>query len=377
MTYRNKDELAKLCISECASLKMGIKKMDSLRRNVILIVGKDDTLTGILTDGDVRRAILNGADLTEPLTKFVNKKPISLNFEQANEESSKTTILTKNIRHLPILERGILRDIVFDSDLQKEKEFIRQRKDKLDNPVVIMAGGRGTRLKPFTQILPKPLLPIGDKTVLEIIIERFLSYQVEEFYLTVNYKSVAIKAYFEELNPSYKLHYVDEKKPLGTAGSLKYLESKFDVPILVTNCDILVDVIYSDLVRHHNEKGYDITMVASLRHYNIPYGICEIIDGGELKEIKEKPEYSFLVNTGMYVVNPSVLSLIPKDTFYHITHLMDKVKQNGGKVGLYPISGNDWLDIGEWEEYKNIEGKIKSFTNKMLDANVFIEECHD
>jgi len=368
MTYRNKDELAKFCISEGANLKMGIKKMDSLRRNVILIVGKDDTLAGILTDGDVRRAILNGADLTESLTKFMNKKPISLDCEQANEESIKTIILTKNIRHLPILEKGVLRDVVFDSDLQKEREFIRQRKDKLDNPVVIMAGGRGIRLNPFTQILPKPLLPIGDKTVLEIIIEHFLSYQVEEFYLTVNYKSIVIKSYFEELNPSYKLHYVDEKKPLGTAGSLKYLESKFDVPILVTNCDILVDVIYPDLVRHHNEKGYDITMVASLRHYNIPYGICEIIDGGELKEIKEKPEYSFLVNAGMYVVNPSILSLIPKDTFYHITHLMDKVKRNGGKVGLYPISENDWLAMGEWEEYKNIEDKIKSFTSKMLNT---------
>jgi len=174
----------------------------------------------------------------------------------------------------------------------------------------------------------------------------------------VNYKSIVIKSYFEEINPDYNIHFIDEEEPLGTAGSLKYLEGKFDKPLIVTNCDILVNAYYSDLVKHHIKQNYDITMVASIKHYNIPYGICEIENGGELIEIKEKPEYSFLVNTGMYVVNPSVLSLIPKNTFYHITNLMEKVKKEGGKVGLYPITESDWIDVGEWSEYRNSINRI-------------------
>lgn len=367
MSYRSASELRKLCVNDKIDLKSGLKIMDSLKNNVIFVVSDRSDLLGIVTDGDFRRAILAGVSYTTPLSSFMNKHPIAIDIQNADKESIKTVMITKNIRHLPIVEKGVVRDIVLNEDLLKEKELLHQNREKLENPIVIMAGGKGTRLDPFTRILPKPLLPVGDKTILEIIIDRFLPYQVNDFYLTVNYKSIVVKSYFEELMPDYRLHYIEEEKFLGTAGSLKSLESKFKDPLLVTNCDILVDAYYPDLVKHHNTKNYDITMAASLKHYNIPYGVCEIENGGELKEIKEKPEYSFLVNTGMYVLNPSVLSLIPDDTVFHITHLMEKVKKSGGKVGLYPVSSNDWLDVGEWNQFKSTVEKIELLRREKLD----------
>ena len=142
-----------------------------------------------------------------------------------------------------------------------------------------------------------------------------------------------------------------EDKPLGTVGALKQLEGYSEKEIILTNCDIIIEADYYDLVQYHKKKKNDITIVASLKHYNIPYGICEIENGGGLIEIKEKPEFDMLVNTGMYVLNPSVLKEIPKDEFFHITHLIGKIKENY-KIGVFPISENAWMDTGEWGEYK-------------------------
>ena len=222
----------------------------------------------------------------------------------------------------------------------------------IDLPVVIMAGGKGTRLDPFTKILPKPLMPIGDKTVVEMIIESFVEYGIKLFYLSVNYKSKIIKSYFEELNPPYRVEYIYEDKPLGTAGSLKTLYGKLNGSLLVTNCDIIVKTDYADLVDFHFENKNDITLVASLKNYNIPYGVCEIENGGLLTRIMEKPEFNFLVNTGMYVLQAETLELIPDNELFHITHLIETVKEKGGRIGVFPISENAWIDTGQWAEYK-------------------------
>jgi NDP-sugar pyrophosphorylase family protein len=218
---------------------------------------------------------------------------------------------------------------------------------------VIMAGGKGTRLDPFTRILPKPLIPIGDKSIIEIIIDKFLKYQINHFIVSVNEKSKIIKSYFEELNPPYSISYIHEPKPLGTAGSLKYLDKKDCHSIIVTNCDIIIDADYADLVDSHLKDNNDITLVASMKQYKIPYGVCEIENGGALKTIIEKPEYNFLVNTGMYIIKTESLKLVPFEEYFHMTHLIEKVKAAGGKIGVYPISESSWIDTGEWEEYKN------------------------
>jgi NDP-sugar pyrophosphorylase family protein len=273
-------------------------------------------------------------------------------------EIVKNDILKLKITYVPVIdgERRIVEFLVWDKLF--DGKIKRKTKETIDIPVVIMAGGKGTRLDPFTRILPKPLIPIGDKTILEIIIENFLDYHVNHFYISVNHKAKIIKSYFEELNPKYGLTFLYEDKPLGTVGALKQLEGQLEGDLILTNCDIIINADYADILIHHKSNKNDITVVASLKHYNIPYGICEIENGGKLLNIKEKPEYDFLVNTGMYVINPDVLKYIPKDEFFHITHLIEKIKLSH-KIGIYPISENSWTDTGEWIEYKKAVEKLK------------------
>ena len=219
-----------------------------------------------------------------------------------------------------------------------------------------MAGGKGTRLDPVTKVLPKPLIPIGDKSIIKIIIDRFCEYGIKKFYITLNYKSRMIKAFFEDLNSSlkskYNIVYIDEIKPLGTGGSLKLLQNKIQGPFFVSNTDILIEADYSEILKFHIENKNDITLVASIKNFDIPYGVCEIENGGTLLKIREKPEFSFLVNTGMYIVNSDMIRIIPRNQLYHLTHLMEDVKARKGKVGVYPISDKSWIDIGEWEKYR-------------------------
>jgi NDP-sugar pyrophosphorylase family protein len=215
-----------------------------------------------------------------------------------------------------------------------------------------MAGGKGTRMEPFTKVLPKPLVPINEKPIIEHIIEKFTEVGCLDFYLTLNYKGKILKAYFEELQPEYNVSFVDEKKPLGTAGSLKYLMGKFNKPFFVTNCDIIIKANYASLYDFHLKGKYDITLVASAKEYIIPYGTCELNGNGHLSHINEKPKYDFLINTGLYILNPDILKIIPNNKFYHITHLIEDVKSMGKTIGVFPIDEDEWIDIGQWAEYK-------------------------
>jgi len=224
-----------------------------------------------------------------------------------------------------------------------------------------MAGGKGTRLKPFTKVLPKPLIPVGDKTVVDHIIDRFVDYGIKEFYLTVNYMSKIIQAYFEEKNPDYKISFAEEEEPRGTAGSLTLTKDFLKTPFFVSNCDVIIEADYSDIYQFHLKGRYDITLVAAAKQFHIPYGVCELNHHGGLKNIQEKPEYNFLVNTGLYVLNPKVLGMIPDKGLFHMTHLIEKVKEEKGTVGVYPVSENSWIDVGQWEEYRKALKTIEGF----------------
>jgi len=207
--------------------------------------------------------------------------------------------------------------------------------------------------------LPKPLIPIGDKPIIDIIMDKFSQQGVKEFYITINHKHRMIKSYFEEVNTKYTIHYIEEKEPLGTAGSLKLLKGKIKDPVLVTNCDIIINADYSEVVDFHNLNNYDMTIVGSFRHYTIPYGICEIENGGILKAITEKPEYDFLVNTGMYILKNKAIDLIPDNKLFHITDLVKSLKDDKGRIGIFPVSEKSWVDVGQWEEYKKAIEKLQ------------------
>jgi len=259
---------------------------------------------------------------------------------------------------MPIIsENKELVDVLFWEDLFKKES--RKLRVNLDIPVVIMAGGKGTRLKPITNILPKPLIPLGEKTILEEIMDQFVEVGCCNFFMSVNYKAEMIKHYFNSLkNSVYNIEYFQETKPLGTAGSMYLLKDEINSTFFVSNCDIIIDQELSEIYNFHKKNKNLITIISVLKHYNIPYGTIETKKGGKLVSITEKPDLTFQINSGMYILEPELLDEIPKDSFFHITELIDKLIAQERNVGVFPISEGSWKDIGEWNEYlKNIRNE--------------------
>ena len=336
-----------------ATIKEAMEALDKTAEKILLVVDDKQALIGALTDGDIRRHILKGHSLSGTIQDAFHREPIFICQEDFDRDNIKAFFLENKIELIPILDQD--RKVV--DFITWEKAFgdtRRSEKQKLDVPVVIMAGGKGTRLEPFTRVLPKPLIPVGNKPVIDHIIDRFRTYGISEFYLTIHHMAKIIRAYFEEKGPDYSMVIAEEDEPKGTAGSLKLLMDKLDKPFFVSNCDIVIETDYTDLYHFHIRNKYDITLVASAKQFNIPYGICELNGGGSLERIEEKPEYSFLVNAGMYVLNPDVLEFIPDNQFFHITHLIDEVKENNGTIGVYPVSEKAWIDVGQWAEYRKV-----------------------
>ncbi len=338
------ERLKNILVKPDHTIKQALKQMDSMGEKTLLVVDDQNMLWGTVTDGDVRRWILKGRNLTENVSKVMNPKPISLkyNFER---ETAKNLMIKQTLECLPIVDdnKKVI-SAVWWVDLFENKS---KKLKALNVPVVIMAGGEGSRLEPFTKILPKPLMPIGDRPIIEIIINRFMDYGCDDFYLSLSYKSNIIKAYFSDLKQKYKITYIHEKQPLGTAGSLHFLKKRIKKTFFMSNCDIVIDADYADILKFHQQQNNKITLVSSMKNFTVPYGVCEIKNGGILKNIHEKPEYNLLVNTGMYVLDSSVLKDIPKDQFYNATDLIIDYIKKKKKIGVYPISENSWVDIGQ------------------------------
>lgn len=332
------------------SIRDSIKKLDAAGIGFISVTDESNKIIGIVTDGDFRRAVLSGVSMDDPIISIANKEFISLK-EGYSKDEMENIFLNNDIAHVPVINNDELQEIILRKNIPFIRKNIKEEKS-LKTPVVIMAGGIGTRLKPFTHIMPKPLIPIGNKPLIELIIERFLNSGASEFYLMLNYKANMIKAYFEERPITKNLHYLTEEFPMGTAGALKKLKKIIHSTFLVSNCDIIIKTDYRKIVEFHKQGNYDLTLVACMQHFKIPYGICSIEEGGCLKAISEKPEFDYLVNTGMYVLEPGILDLIPDDTFFHITQLIDELKKTNRKVGVYPVYENSWIDVGQWEEYR-------------------------
>jgi len=341
-----------ICIAPTFTVKEAMRRLEETERRILFVVDPDLSLKGSLVDGDIRRWILAEGPLDAPVEKVCNPTPYCVD-ERHDLTALRKALLEKRISCVPVLDGGgrivdvLFWEELFDAPAEAHSAALR------DIPVVIMAGGRGTRLDPFTRILPKPLIPIGPKTIIELIIDSFVRHGAEAFQISVNYKARILKSYFEELSPPYAISYIEETKPLGTAGCLRLLQDRLHSPVFVTNCDILVKADYGEILEFHRRAGNRLTLVASLKHFRIPYGVVQIHNGGTLRQITEKPEYSHLVNTGMYVIEPEVLGLIPADEEFHFPQLIQRVAAEGGKVGVFPVGEGAWLDIGEWAEYKH------------------------
>jgi len=350
-------KIKKFLIGPKITIKQALKRMDEAGEKILFVTDPNNNqLLGTVTDGDFRRWILKGRSLDTNITKAMNTKPLILE-EGYHIEEAKRLMMNNEIECIPILDQreGIV-SAIWWLDIFKNQN---KKYGQINIPVVIMAGGEGVRLSPFTKILPKPLMPVGEKPIIELIIDKFVEYGCKKFYLSVNYKSNLIKTYFSNFKHDYKIEYVEEKKPLGTAGSLYLLKKKIETTFYVINSDVLIEADYADVLDFHKNNKNKITLISSMKHYKIPYGVCEIKNGGNLKKIKEKPEYDFLVNSGMYVLEPEVIWDIPINKTYDIPELINVCIKNKKKVGVYPISERSWLDIGEWEGLQNTLKSLK------------------
>lgn len=319
----------------------------------LLLVFENGEYTNLLSIGDVQRCILKYGKTDVKLHNALRTN-VRVGYSNESLEMHKRLILKYRIAFLPILsEEGKLVDVIFWDELIKE-EFTKMKNQDFKNiPLVIMAGGKGTRLEPITHIIPKPLIPLGKKPIIESIIDSFVDYGINEVIVSVNYKADLIKYYFNTIeDKEYTLDYVNEDKPLGTAGSLKLLEGKVKGTFVVSNCDIFIKDDYSEILKYHKQQGCALTAVAVVKSFDIPYGTMEIGNQGMLLTLKEKPSYSYYVNSGLYILESEVLTEIPKDQFYHITELMQQLMDKGKKVGVFPVSEKSWLDIGNWQEYQ-------------------------
>lgn len=350
--------LDKYIVNRQMDLLEAMKMIDENQNGVVFVVNEKEELIGSLTNGDIRRRLLSTGNLYALVEDVMNLSPV---FLQEGEELEAVSVFEKAkiITGLPVVDKNKkIIDIIFRVEIDSREKEIRRTK-LAGIPVVIMAGGKGTRLYPYTKILPKPLIPIGDIPIVERILRKFEAFGVTNFYMSVNYKKEMIKSYFAEVKGRYKIEYVEEDKPLGTGGSLKLIDKTIDTPIIVTNCDILIDADYSDIYRHHKLSGNAMTIVAASKNITIPYGVLHAKDSGMIMEMEEKPQLSYFVNTGMYIINPEVLERIPNDRLYHMTDLAEDLMRNQIQVGMYPIKEDAFLDMGEFEEMRRMEERIQ------------------
>lgn len=344
-------------VDENTSVFDTMKKIDAgAIGNVFVCQGLQ--LRAVVSDGDIRRYILGGGNLERAVYEIAHKEPIFLREDQ--EDQASALMRRHFITAVPILnEQG---EIVKIRSIKEEfQESTPKEKRSLELPLVIMAGGKGTRLKPYTDILPKPLIPVGEQTITEHIMDRFAEYNCRQVIMIVNYKKDFIKAYYKDNEEPRDIVFVEEDTYLGTGGGLGLLTDKVQGTFFMSNCDILVEADYADLLDYHRQSGNIITMVCAEKRFEIPYGTVQTEQNGQVIKLEEKPCFNYNVNTGFYLIEPSFLKKIPSDTFIHITDVIEKCIADGERVGSYLIRDDAWMDMGQFSELEKMKEKMERF----------------
>jgi dTDP-glucose pyrophosphorylase/CBS domain-containing protein len=341
-------DLAKLRMSPNHSIREVMACIDHTAKGIALITDKHHRLMGTVTDGDIRRAILAGMDLNLPVKVLLDQRsstpyPIPITAPFGTPEAKLLHLMNKNsIRHIPLMdERGRVVDVALLSDLIKEYE--------LPLSAVVMAGGYGTRLRPLTKELPKSMLPIGDKPLLELIIEQLSKSGIRRVHLTTHYKGEIIAQHFGDGRDfGVEISYVNEDQPLGTVGALSLLNAP-DEPLLVMNGDILTRVDFRAMLDFHREYQADMTVAVRQCELRVPYGVVET-DGVLIRGISEKPSLRHFINAGIYLLNPGVCRFIPNRQSYDMPDLITRLVADGHQVVSFPVR-EYWLDIGQVKDY--------------------------
>lgn len=346
-------KLKSFLIQQDASIKQAMLQLTQEGIKILFIIDMQQKLIGTLTDGDIRRGIINGVELTTKITEIMKKTFFSLNINDENVKQKANELIQQYlIEHVPIIDdAGKVIDIISWYD-GIATESHGKKHTLLDNPVVIMAGGKGTRLDPFTKILPKPLIPLGDKPIVEVIMDRFYEQGFHRFKLVINHKKEMIKLYFSENKQPYEIELIEENEYCGTVGGLYLLKERINSTFILTNCDTLLEGDYDDFLNWHTENKNLLTIIGSHKEVAVPYGVLNMVNG-TLIEMIEKPQYDLFVNTGTYVMEPEILDFIGDNESLDIDKLIIKLRlTNENRVGVFPCWGR-WFDIGQWDEYRN------------------------
>ncbi|MFJ8102433.1 nucleotidyltransferase family protein [Lysinibacillus sp. NPDC096212] len=340
----------KTLVTQNQTLLDTMKIIDDSSLQIAVVVDREQHLLGTVTDGDIRRGILRGEGLDVPITSIMNPNPISAKAGQKHYRY-KQLMKSKMLKQMPIVdETNKIVDILFSDNLELTLN---------KNTVILMLGGLGTRLRPLTNDTPKSMLNIGNKPILETIIEGFKQYGYTHFVFSVNYKKEVIQDYFQNGEAfDVTIEYVEESKRMGTAGALSLLENRPTKPFFVMNGDLLTQVNFDQLMQFHIEHQSMATMCVREYEYQIPYGVIETA-GTDLVTIKEKPIHRSFVNAGIYVLNPEVFECIPQDEFYDMPTLFEQLIEKDKKTSAFPIR-EYWLDIGQKDEYERAD---REFTN--------------
>ena len=354
-----KDKLQLMLVYKNITIKQAMQRLNETAERILFVVDESTKrLSGTITDGDIRRGIINGRQFNESIESTTNKNFIAISEEKRSDVAfMKELAIAKEIEQIPVVnDRGVIVDVILWTDLLQERRETPDR-DLHDNHVVIMAGGKGTRLDPFTKILPKALIPIGNKPVIEVIMEKFYQSGFRNFTYTLNYRKEYLKLFLKDNDFPYSIDWVEETTFLGTAGGISLLKRKLSDTFFVTNCDSILDVDFERVLAWHKEYGSALTVVGCHNEVKIPFGVLELNDG-KLLRISEKPVHDVIINTGVYVIEPHVLSYMKDGERLDMNELIERVSDRE-KIIVYPIYGG-WFDIGQWDEYNKTVKSINT-----------------
>ncbi len=329
-----------------ASIMDAMAIIDSSPYLIAVVVDKGEKLLGTVTDGDIRRGILRKEPMDAPVSHIMHDTPLSASIHDAIEKIQ-MLLKTGGLNQIPLLDgEGRVRGIETLSTLTNPR--------KKDNPVLLMAGGLGTRLRPLTDNCPKPLLNICDKPILQRILEDFVRYGFHNFYISVNYKGEMIESHFGDgAKWGVSIRYLREKRRMGTAGALSLIEDKPDKPMIVMNGDLLTKINFNHLLDFHCENGTSATLCVRNHTYQIPFGVVAL-DNCRLQALDEKPMKSAFINAGIYVLNPELIDLVPSREYFDMTELFEKLLQRGENPAVFPIR-EYWLDIGRKSDFEQAD----------------------
>lgn len=342
-------ELQKFLGNKELTLSETMQKIDDNSCGILFIVDSNMGLIGCITDGDIRRYLLSGGKMGDYAINAANKRP-----KMAKSEEDAINIYhKKDYVVIPIVDSDNRIIGIYNGEGKSDKKRV-----SLNIPVVINAGGKGTRLEPYTKVLPKPLIPVGDLPIIEHIMKEYQSYCCNEFHIIVNYKRDLMKAYFADNENNYNITWYDEETPLGTGGGLTLLKGCIKDTFFFANCDALLTANYGSMLKFHKENGNTITMICAYKNINIPYGVIEMGINGTIENMKEKPVMSFLTNTGIYIVEPEVIDDMENGVSLGFPDVVELQRQKGRRVAVFPVSENDWMDMGQLPELEKMRIKL-------------------